>query len=50
MSRPSPIFAAWSSDLAREHFKLVVITELHIARQRNVGYAPYDSAWREISL
>ena len=30
-------------DLAREQFKLVVITDLHIARQPNVGYAPYDS-------
>jgi len=30
-------------DLAREQFKLVVITDLHIARQPNAGYAPYDS-------
>jgi len=38
-----PNFAGMVGDLAREHFKLVVITDLHIARQPNVGYAPYDS-------
>ncbi len=38
-----PNFAGMVKDLAREHFKLVVITDLHIARQPNVGYAPYDS-------
>ena len=30
-------------DLAREQFKVVVITDLHIANQPNKGYAPYDS-------
>ena len=30
-------------DLADEHFKLVVITDLHVAKQPNAGYAPYDS-------
>jgi alpha-glucosidase len=30
-------------DLGDEHFKVVVITDLHVARQPNVGYAPYDS-------
>jgi len=38
-----PNFRGMVQDLAREHFKLVVITDLHIARQPNVGYAPYDS-------
>ncbi len=30
-------------DLGRKDFKLVVITDLHIAKQPGVGYAPYDS-------
>jgi alpha-glucosidase len=30
-------------DLGRENFKLVVITDLHVAKQPNVAYAPYDS-------
>ena len=38
-----PDFAGMVKDLAREQFKLVVITDLHIARQPNAGYAPYDS-------
>ena len=38
-----PDFAGMVKDLAREQFKLVVITDLHIAKQANVGYAPYDS-------
>jgi len=38
-----PNFGGMVKDLADQHFKLVVITDLHIARQPNVGYAPYDS-------
>jgi alpha-glucosidase len=38
-----PNFPGMVKDLAREQFKLVVITDLHIARQPNVGYAPYDT-------
>jgi alpha-glucosidase len=38
-----PNFSGMVKDLADEHFKLVVITDLHIANQPNVGYAPYDS-------
>jgi alpha-glucosidase len=38
-----PNFKGMVKDLADEHFKLVVITDLHVAKQPNVGYAPYDS-------
>jgi alpha-glucosidase len=38
-----PNFSGMVKDLAAQHFKLVVITDLHVARQPNVGYAPYDS-------
>ncbi len=38
-----PNFAGMVGDLARQQFKLVVITDLHVAKQPNVGYAPYDS-------
>jgi alpha-glucosidase len=38
-----PDFARMVKNLDREHFKLVVITDLHIAMQPNIGYAPYDS-------
>ncbi len=38
-----PDFAGMVKDLARKDFKLVVITDLHIAKQPGVGYAPYDS-------
>ena len=38
-----PNFKGMVKDLGDEHFKLVVITDLHVARQPNVGYAPYDS-------
>ena len=38
-----PDFPGMVRDLDREHFKLVVITDLHIAKQPGVGYAPYDS-------
>jgi alpha-glucosidase len=38
-----PNFRGMVKDLADEHFKLVVITDLHVAKQPNAGYAPYDS-------
>jgi alpha-glucosidase len=38
-----PNFKGMVKDLGDEHFKVVVITDLHVARQPNVGYAPYDS-------
>ena len=38
-----PNFPGMVKDLAAEHFKLVVITDLHVARQPHVGYAPYDT-------
>ncbi len=38
-----PNFAGMIKDLRRENFELVVITDLHIAKQPGVGYAPYDS-------
>lgn len=38
-----PDFAGMVKDLRHEDFKLVVITDLHIAKQPGVGYAPYDS-------
>ena len=38
-----PNFKGMVKDLADEQFKLVVITDLHVAKQPNVGYAPYDS-------
>ena len=38
-----PNFAGMVKQLQQESFKLVVITDLHIAKQPNVGYVPYDS-------
>ncbi|MGD0940177.1 MAG: glycoside hydrolase family 31 protein [Terracidiphilus sp.] len=38
-----PDFSGMVRDLGSEDFKLVVIADLHIARQPNVGYVPYDS-------
>ncbi len=38
-----PDFKGMVKDLAAEQFKLVVITDLHVAQQPNVGYAPYDT-------
>ena len=38
-----PHFSGMIHDLAAEHFHTVVITDLHVARQPNAGYAPYDS-------
>ncbi len=38
-----PNFPGMVKDLAHQDFKLIVITDLHIAKQPGVGYAPYDS-------
>ena len=38
-----PDFKGMVQDLTKQEFKLVVITDLHIAKQPNIGYAPYDS-------
>ena len=38
-----PNFKEMVGDLSKDEFKLVVITDLHIAKQPGVGYAPYDS-------
>ena len=38
-----PNFPGLVKDLAAEQFKLVVITDLHVARQPGIGYAPYDT-------
>jgi alpha-glucosidase len=38
-----PHFEQMLADLKREHFHVVVITDLHIAKLPNAGYAPYDS-------
>ena len=38
-----PNFPQMVKNLAADDFRLVVITDLHIARQPGVGYAPYDS-------
>ena len=38
-----PNFPGLVSDLRKQHFHLVVITDLHIAHVANQGYAPYDS-------
>ena len=38
-----PNFKTMVGDLAKDHFHLVVITDLHIANLPNAGYAPYDS-------
>ncbi len=38
-----PNFPQMVKTLAKEDFHLVVITDLHIARAPNIGYAPYDS-------
>ena len=38
-----PNFPQLVSDLRADHFHLVVITDLHIAEQPGIGYAPYDS-------
>ncbi|MGH9546594.1 MAG: glycoside hydrolase family 31 protein [Terriglobales bacterium] len=38
-----PNFPGLVSDLRKQHFHLVTITDLHIAHVANQGYAPYDS-------
>ncbi|HTV07851.1 MAG TPA: TIM-barrel domain-containing protein [Candidatus Aquilonibacter sp.] len=38
-----PDFAGMVKRLGQMNFKLVVITDLHIAKLPNAGYAPYDS-------
>jgi len=38
-----PAFKQMVTDLANQHFHVVAITDLHIAKLPNVGYAPYDS-------
>lgn len=38
-----PNFPGLVSDLRKQHFHLVAITDLHIAHAPNQGYAPYDS-------
>jgi alpha-glucosidase len=38
-----PNFPQMVKDLAADQFHLVVITDLHIARQPGIGYDPYDS-------
>ena len=38
-----PNFKGMVQDFAKDKFKLVVITDLHVAKQPGVGYAPYDS-------
>ena len=38
-----PNFPGLVADLRKQHFHLVLITDLHIARVANQGYAPYDS-------
>lgn len=38
-----PRFPEMVSQLARDHFHLIVIADLHIAHKPNSGYAPYDT-------
>ena len=38
-----PNFSGFVSDLRKQHFHLVNITDLHIAHAVNQGYAPYDT-------
>lgn len=38
-----PNFPGLVSDLRKQHFHLVTITDLHIAHVANQGYAPYDT-------
>jgi alpha-glucosidase len=38
-----PHFDEMLADLKRDHFHVVVITDLHVAHLPNAGYAPYDS-------
>jgi alpha-glucosidase len=38
-----PHFEQLLADMKRDHFHIVTITDLHIAKLANAGYAPYDS-------
>ena len=38
-----PRFPEMVKQLAKDHFHLIVIADLHIAQKANAGYAPYDS-------
>ena len=38
-----PNFPGLVSDLRKQHFHLVLITDLHIAHAANQGYSPYDT-------
>lgn len=38
-----PHFPEMVSQLAKDHFHLIVIADLHVADKPNIGYAPYDS-------
>lgn len=38
-----PNFRGFVSDLRKQHFNLVLITDLHIAHLPNQGYLPYDT-------
>ena len=42
-SKTFPNFPGLVSDLRKQHFHLVNITDLHIAHAANQGYAPYDT-------
>ncbi|MDT7810490.1 MAG: alpha-glucosidase, partial [Acidobacteriaceae bacterium] len=42
-----PTFAQMIADLKKEDFHTVVITDLHIAKLPNAGYAPYDTGVAE---
>ena len=42
-SQTFPNFPGLVSDLRKQNFHLVLITDLHIARVANQGYAPYDT-------
>jgi len=42
-SKTFPNFPGLVSDLRKQHFHLVNITDLHIAHAPNQGYAPYDT-------
>ncbi|HEX3354040.1 MAG TPA: TIM-barrel domain-containing protein [Terriglobales bacterium] len=41
--RAFPNFPGLVSDLRKQHFHLVLITDLHIAHAPNQGYSPYDT-------
>jgi alpha-glucosidase len=42
-SKTFPNFPGLVADLRKQHFKLVNITDLHIAHAANQGYTPYDT-------